>query len=281
MSSWSKLGTVEPRDLEVARLAAHYAAQPMAAAAYDVLPMLADHSHTVLLWSGERGRFEGRAFPAGHRCFLEVERLRIGLVSGGGEEVASIPLSGGTLESAFEGLRAALLEAGETVSAELLGLPDYDLPDSSIAAGGTLPEPESPALNELALWFGNGAAVLEPLAAAHLGGAELRGWPHHFDLASLRVLDPDADPSVARSIGVGLSPGDGSYGEPYFYVSPWPVPEALPALEGRAHWHTEGFTSAVLLGSDVVALGDAEEQRAGVESTLRSCVEVCRELLDG
>jgi hypothetical protein len=279
MSSWSKLGTVEPRDLEVARLAAHYAAQPMTAAAYDVLPMLADHSHTVLLWSGERDRFEGRPSPAGQPCFLECERLRIGLVDGAGEDVASIELPGRTLESAFEGLRAALVAAGETVPAEVFGLPDYDLPDSSIARGGAFPPSGSPALVELARWFGNGAGVLGALAASHLEGAELRGWPHHFDLASLHVFDKEADPESARSIGVGLSPGDGSYGEPYFYVTPWPAPAALPALEGMAHWHTEGFTSAVLLGSDVVALGGADEQRAGVESTLRSCVEICRELL--
>ena len=53
-NDWSPLGSVDPRELVDARLAVHYAAQPLAAAAYALLPMQSDHSHTNLLWSPEQ-----------------------------------------------------------------------------------------------------------------------------------------------------------------------------------------------------------------------------------
>ena len=38
-----------------------------------------------------------------------------------------------------------------------------------------------------------------------------------------------------------------------------PEPSALPALAGGGHWHTDGFTSAIFTGSDLVD-GPAERQ---------------------
>jgi hypothetical protein len=109
----------------------------------------------------------------------------------------------------------------------------------------------------------------------------VRGWPHHFDLAALHVLDPEKDPEEARSVGAGLSPGDESYAEPYFYVSPWPAPEpaALPALPGGAHWHTDGFTSAVLSSSAIVDGGPVETQRERTEAVLDALARTCLDLV--
>lgn len=44
---------------------------------------------------------------------------------------------------------------------------------------------------------------------------EPRCWPHHFDLAVLFSLEA-GDPETARSIVVGVSPGDASFNMPYF-----------------------------------------------------------------
>ena len=61
----------------------------------------------------------------------------------------------------------------------------------------------------------------------------------HFTLLALE----EGDPESAQSIGVGLSPGDEAYAEPYLYCNPWPVPARLPAPPAPLQWHTEGFTS--------------------------------------
>ena len=51
------------------------------------------------------------------------------------------------------------------------------------------------------------------------GPSPVRCWPHHFDIATCVALE-SGDPERERGIGTGLSPGDGTYGQPYFHVNP-------------------------------------------------------------
>jgi hypothetical protein len=82
-------------------------------------------------------------------------------------------------------------------------------------------------------------------------------WPHHFDIATLVSLE-EGSPANARSIGVGASPGDQYYDQPYFYISPWPRfdGEKLPDPPAPGRWHTEGFFGAVLTGEEILAMKD-------------------------
>jgi len=113
-------------------------------------------------------------------------------------------------------------------------------------------------------------------------------WPHHFDIATLITLDVDEpDPETARSINVGLSPGDESYDEPYFYVTPWPEPREpeKEVLAGGGLWHKEDFTAAVLPASRLPDLSPtdpdrrAQEQAEQVYAYLRTSIAACRSLL--
>ncbi len=276
--SWSPLGRIAPTELVEARLSLHYAAQPLAAAAYALLPMQEDHHHTNLLWSRARSALVGRPLPRAGRAFLEPAALRIGVLAPSGE-AASLELGGLRLGEAFDAFAELLRERGEAVPEAGLELPDYDLPEARVASS----EPFSPreaqagALEELARWFQNAEQALQPVATQALDGAELRGWPHHFDLAALLALEGD------RFVGAGFSPGDGSYAEPYFYVSPWPKPpeDRLPALPEGAHWHTEGFTSAVLPATRLVQQASPAEQERTVSTFLESAVARSLELVDG
>ncbi len=91
----------------------------------------------------------------------------------------------------------------------------------------------------------------------------VRCWPHHFDLDTLVTVAP------GRTCGVGFSPGDDYYDEPYFYVSLFPAPDAatLPRLGSIGHWHTKNFTAAVATARRIV---DAEHQGGEVERFLRA-----------
>src|SRR4029077_1103451 len=77
-------------------------------------------------------------------------------------------------------------------------------------------------LGELSRWFGGPAEALREFAAKLAGLRPGPGpvlcWPHHFDMATLVRLDAGGDES-ARSVGVGVSPGDEFYAQPYVYVS--------------------------------------------------------------
>jgi hypothetical protein len=105
----------------------------------------------------------------------------------------------------------------------------------------------------------------------------VRCWPHHFDVATLVELEAGHAES-ARSIGVGFSPGDESYAQPYWYVSPWPRPDpaTLPQAPMPGHWHTQGFTALVATGDDIVKLAD---RRRDTAAFITQAIEMSRALL--
>jgi hypothetical protein len=112
------------------------------------------------------------------------------------------------------------------------------------------------------------------------GAAPVRVWPHHFDVGSVLPLGA-GDGDEAPSIGVGLSPGDEGIPEPYFYATPWPPPgadEPLPDLASPGRWRREGWTGAVLTGSDLVAAGDGRAQAARASAFLAEAVSALRAL---
>jgi hypothetical protein len=59
----------------------------------------------------------------------------------------------------------------------------------------------------------------------------------------------------ARTVSIGLSPGDHYYNEPYFYVTPWPYPDPpkLPPLSDLGRWHLKDFTAAVAPAHRILA----------------------------
>ncbi|HEV2722836.1 MAG TPA: hypothetical protein VG323_22620, partial [Thermoanaerobaculia bacterium] len=95
---------------------------------------------------------------------------------------------------------------------------------------------------------------------------DVRCWPHHFDIATLLEFDG------GKSIGAGLSPGDDSCDEPYWYVNHHPPTSRrdLPALAGGGTWNTSGWVGAILPWSHG---GDAQ-------AFLDSAVAASRRLLE-
>src|SRR5262249_4520783 len=128
-------------------------------------------------------------------------------------------------------------------------------------------------LGELGGWFASGGAGLRDVAAPFLV------WPHHFDLGTIVFLDPPGE--HARQIGVGMSPGDGSYAEPYFYVTPFPIADGVPwpPLAGGGVWRRQGWKGAVLTASVLVAAGDASARRGHAREFLSSALAGARHVI--
>jgi hypothetical protein len=102
----------------------------------------------------------------------------------------------------------------------------YEIPAHAIAQGGHYDAIRSAAApTQLAVWFSNAELLLDrmqgQLIGRKLAASSVCCWPHHFDLASLTTL-PKRDFEAVDYLGVGLSPGDIYYDEPYFYVSMHP-----------------------------------------------------------
>ncbi|MEO8846971.1 MAG: hypothetical protein ABI591_28785 [Kofleriaceae bacterium] len=145
---------------------------------------------------------------------------------------------------------------------------DYDLPPSLLASGGRFVGYE-PELAELARWYDFGLELVKT-AVADTRSTEILIWPHHFDLGAIIYLDPGDE---TRQIGVGLSPGDDYYAEPYVYVTPSPLTtKQVPALAGGGFWRTSGWTGAVLTASTLEAGGDANEFIASALAAARAVV---------
>lgn len=72
-----------------------------------------------------------------------------------------------------------------------------------------------------------------------------------------------------------MSPGDSTYDEPYFYVTPWPYPEGatLQPLEFGT-WHTKGWTGAVLTGTKLVSSSQHTTANAFVDAAIDCCLEL-------
>ncbi len=249
---WTKLGDVDPKELTNARLELHWAAQIPAAAGETLLPLRPDASHTSLQFTN--GLLAGEPI-ASKRAGLRLRDLTL-VVLTGDTIAAELPLAKRTLD---DGLRFLAKELG----AEKLTRPKHDLPEHAVANGAAFEGSAQAHYAELERWFENAALAITEAAKDKANASPVRCWPHHFDIASLVKLDD------IRSIGLGMSPGDSTYAEPYFYVTPWPYPPpemTLPALRGGVRWNTKGWIGVVLPGSRLVV---AESQEQTVSDMLR------------
>ena len=275
IGAWDPVGN--PALLLDARLQAHWALQAVAAVGAAAVPARSDDSHSSVRWLPSHRALMGEVTRGKHRAGLRLADLTA-LVLDRQEVVEQRRLDGETVQSAMAWFAAALERVGKPTTA-VLSLAGYEMPAHSTGCGEAFRD--SDALDELARWFGNAASFLETVQRSRAGASPVRCWPHHFDMATLITLDTDSsDPEKARSIGVGLSPGDGSYDEPYFYVNPWPAPptEDLPPLDGPGEWHTEGWVGAVLPARSIVSAPGPEQSRRVAEH-LEAGLAACDRLL--
>lgn len=261
-NSWVRLGAVAPSELEAARLELHWGVQPVGMVGVQLVEPAADHSHGSLEWLDETGALAGQPLAHGARVALQVASQELLILNAASEVSDRLELRSHTLAAVTAWVHDRLLQRGETArQAEWAPLAPVGLPEAPVGRGAPF-GPAGEAHEELARWFGNAAGLLRYLANREPGASPVRGWPHHFDLATLIAFDSDAPPEEARSVGLGLSPGDGSIAGPYLYVLPWPAPEPdqRPPLDGGGVWVTEGWVGGALAGSDLVGLGEAGEQ---------------------
>ena len=248
---------VSPVDLEPVRTLSHSAIQWASLAARANLDALDDDSHSNLGWDEDCFALLSRELDGAKRCQLGFGFATAALLwVVDGNVTESLTLSDASERDAMAWCNERLSRAGlrGTGEAEL----PYQLPSVDYTVFSR--DETTLALRTLGAWFSLADKALNAIVEEQRVGTVLvptvRCWPHHYDLAVLFVLD-EGDPEKARSVGVGLSPGDGSYAEPYFYCTPWPTPAALPEPAAGMRWHTDGFTSMVCRASQLAGSADA------------------------
>ena len=282
--TWAPLGAVAPDSLAAARLDAHHAAQWVTRAARANLAAEPDDSHSNLGWDSGRRALVTHDLPAGEgpaRVGLDIATLTIVFEPPDGTP-REVALDGQRDQLAGRNIGRMLRDGG--LSAERLDDPlPYTIPPRPVTAGALYDAAgNKAALAELAAYYDIAALLLDAVAEADARASQVRCWPHHFDLATLIALDGAGGRAEdARSIGVGLSPGDETHAQPYFYVAPWPYPDAadLPPPGEIGRWHTEGFTAYVILAEEIVARATAEEQQAATAQAIDAAIAASRTLL--
>ncbi len=253
---WDRIGTIEPAELADPALELQWAAQLLAAAGQTFVAPRADDSHRAMSWDAALGGFLGEAFTDGYpfRLGLRVDDLTLCLIDQTDATLGAMALGGATLDDAYAWLRTGLSQYMGGTGPQI-ERPGFRIPAHAVGSGARFSTNVGSELTVLAALYGGAAELLSDIAGRTAGASPVRCWPHHFDIATLITLPGGAIDGSARTVGVGMAPRDGGYESWYWYVTPWPYPdvEGLPALRPPARWHTEGWTGAVLRGTDVVA----------------------------
>ena len=272
---WEPPGRVSPRQLTEARVLLHHAAQLVAAVGRCLVAPRPDDGHTSLEWRPEPRALAGQEVPGPRpwRAALRPDDLALAVLARDAE-VGRFSLAGHTRREAFAWLVDRAGALGAAVERLRLEAP-YVIPEHPVGSGAPFTTGADGALAELARWFTVGDGLVRAVAAGWPGAAPERVWPHHFDVGSVLPLGGGKG---APTIGVGLSPGDEEIAEPYLYVTPLPRPPAdsLPELPAGGRWHREGWTGAVLTGTEIVAAGSGAAQTALASAFLTRTAEMLR-----
>ncbi len=280
MESWQKTGKIDPKSLTESRLQLHYAIQFAAAVGNFLTESKPDTSHASLTWNSELNLFVSGivATEKPFQVALEPVSLTSIILDTQGEKLAEFSLGKKTMEQGINWLKreiSCLGADGEKLT--FVSYPD-DFPDHPLARGTPFNGTQEVQRQELTAYYANTNLLLQEIVSTTEGASPIRIWPHHFDLATLISL-PYTQKGEAMSIGVGLSPGDSSYDQPYWYVTPWPYPDPanLPELDGGGSWHTQDWVGAILSASQ---LSQGDEQLAQVKAFLQSAVKASLSLLE-
>lgn len=270
--AWTDTGQAPPKSLTATRIQAHYGALILGSAAHAVLEPKADSSHTNLGFENGKLKTWPVRKDAGSELQLHLSTLELSVPESSTPR-SRWPLAGQTLDRAFDWVGTKL--ARDAREGTPFALREYpDAPESTIRSGAPFDDAVALELSELSLWFENASGLMESLRSSFPNLTSPRIWPHHFDLGVLIALDGSSE----KTIGLGMSPGDQNYDQPYFYCSPYPSPgldAAVPELSVGS-WHRSGFLSAVLTATELQSQ-DSQEQAA--HEYLESAIAACRSII--
>ena len=256
MFNWEPVESIPLEELVKTREQLHHAIQAIAAAGKYLIPNRSDDSHTSLHWNENDQAFEGESISLDPslRVGLRPSDLSFYLTDSKSGIQSEFTLNNKTLGQGFSWMSEQLKNTGLDISDLNLKL-HYEIPSKTFSPDQPFKISQPNYFNTLSLYYANATSILSAIKSVLPEASEIRLWPHHFDIATLLTLDKDKSAEEARSIGIGFSPGDEGYEEPYFYLTPWPYPRIqdinFPELSA-GNWHTEGWVGAILSVSDII-----------------------------
>ena len=256
----SLLRSASLADIATARAIAHRATQHLTKAARANLEAQPDDSHSNLGWDHKQNAFLSQPID-GKYVGLSIAPLSLFILEGS-EHLESLTLNNLTDAEAGQWLDRKL--AGLGLSAGSSTELPYELPADVANVENYRKTNDDAGLDALSAWFQAASNALDNFVSENTdivpGPSAVRCWPHHFDIATYVSME-SGDPETARGVGVGMSPGDEGYNEPYFYINPWPHldKDALPEAIAPGHWHAEGYVGSIATASELLTTNNIEE----------------------
>ena len=264
--SWNAIGNIPVSELTDPRLQLHWAAQIVAAFGNTVIHPRADDSQSNLGWVESLSALCSHPSPDGASVGLRLADLTL-VFLGTGQTIASeFRLARYTLQQGLDWLATTYATHSKGNAKQSFEIREYEMPPHPVGQNVPFSLKDQAPFQEYQHWYANAHLVLTSLSENWPGASPVRCWPHHFDIATLVILDPEKGAEDARSVGCGMSPGDGTYSEPYWYVNFWPYPDKdqLPDIP-LGHWHTEGWIGGILTATEMVGSGVVESQSQTVQ----------------
>jgi len=277
---WQTLGTVPPIDLVDAKVQLHWAAQIVSAFGNALLQSQPDDSQSNLGWVDSLGALCSHPSSDGWSIGLRLADLTLLFLTSQNNIQTECNLHGRTLQQALEWLPVTYSKFSGAESPNPFVLRDYDMPPHPVGENAVFQLNHGEAFQELHHWYSNAHQVIRTVSEKWKEASPIRCWPHYFDIATLVSLPLPRNNGSTGTVGCGMSPGDASYAEPYFYVTIWPYPkkETLPDLP-VGKWHTKGFIATVLTASDLRLSGQTESQTQRVQQFFQKSSELAFDAL--
>ena len=261
---WKELTQEDYQKLKESINIIHHALQFVAIVGKHVLPPRKDDSHTAMEWIPSRMVFAGEWIHADKtfRVTLNPERLRLELCDYDWNCLSEINMVNKTKMEIYALLKSQLAKLGVSVANLSIDM-HYDLPRHFTDNGETYKIENPDHFREIANYYSNAHLILKQVIANVSEATLIRCWPHHMDLATNIIVQRDENGLLLRTIGVGLTPPDTYYNEPYFYIRIWSEDniqfKEIPDPEvGR--WHQKDWTGTVLKVSKLASKNGINDQ---------------------
>jgi len=262
---WDMLREPITKNFVEARIIAHHAFQIVSLVQRHLLEEQKDDSHTSLSWNEKNGLFLTKNLD-NTQLGLKISTLSIVIVNDKNEITESFCLENKTRNEAFSWIQ-------QRINCDLVDMKleqPFEIPAHKVGKGEKFEHFKE--YEELEKYFSNAHYKIKEFTKNIPEASSLLCWPHHFDYASLIVLN--SSEKSYKSIGIGLSPGDDNIKSPYFYVSPYPAFKTLSIQNGS--WYDKNFFGAVLTAEDLLK---SEDQKKLVENYLKESYKKIEEKL--
>jgi len=276
---WQQFQEIDKNEIRIVKAQLHHLVQSVAAVGRHMLPEVPEDENAILKWHSADKSLKG--------MWIDVEgkeRVRASLqlqekliqIENEAAVISSQNFQRQTFSKLMMWVEGQLGELGFPVDKFSGNLP-YEIPAYPTRKGGVFEITNDEALLELLKYYHNSSIVLNELIPSFETATEIRVWPHHFDQATSIKLKDSGNAETSTYLGIGFSPGDEHYDEPYFYVNSWPYAEE-DDLEPLPHgnWHTDNWVGAVLLSDEIRKLSN---QKSSIISFCRTGAEQLRSSL--